>query len=83
MYMQIKSKNSPFDIFVENLFTQQEIENAKANAVDADIISPADEVIEAFSALPPNEQDMLMAKLVARYHPDKIKMYLSWAQKYK
>ncbi|MCI4436278.1 MAG: hypothetical protein JHC33_05635 [Ignisphaera sp.] len=77
------NSNSPFDIFTENLFTRQEIENAKINAVDADIVSPSDEVIDAFSALPPNEQDMLMAKLIAMYDPEKIKMYLSWAQRYK
>ena len=77
------NSNSPFDIFTENLFTPQEIEDAKARAVDADIVSPSDEVMEAFSALPPPEQDILMSKLVARYHPDKIKMYLSWAQRFK
>jgi hypothetical protein len=77
------NSNSPFDIFTEALFTRQEIENAKANAVDATIVSPSDDVIEAFKALPPLEQDMLMSKLVAMYDPEKIKMYLSWAQRYK
>jgi hypothetical protein len=78
------NSNSPFDIFIaENLFTPQEIENAKANAVDATIVSPSDDVIEAFKALPPSEQDMLMSKLVAMYDPEKVKMYLSWAQRYK
>lgn len=75
--------NSPLDIFTENLFTTREIRNAKANAVEADIITPSDEIIDAFKLLLPDEQDILMAKLVSLYDPEKIKMYISWAQKYK
>ena len=77
------NSNSPFDIFTENLFTPQEIENAKMNAVDATIVTPSEEVIDAFKALPPPEQDILMSKLIAMYDPDKIRMYLSWAQRFK
>lgn len=75
--------NNPLDVFTENLFTPQEIEHAKASAVDANIVTPSDDVIEAFHALQSAEQDMLMAKLVSLYDPEKIKMYISWAQRYK
>ena len=72
---------NPLDIFNE-VFTPQEIENAKNNAVEAVKVSPSDEVEGAFIALPPMEQDMLMAKLIKSYDPEKIKMYLSWASRY-
>lgn len=74
--------NSPYDIFTESLLDDWK-QQGKARAEDAVRITPSDEVIEAFKALPPEEQDIVMSKLVAAYHPDKIKMYLSWSQKYK
>jgi hypothetical protein len=77
------NSNSPYDIFTESLFTPQEIAHAHANAVEATTVSPSDDIIDAFKALPAPEQDMLMSKLVAMYDPEKIKMYLSWAQRYK
>ncbi len=75
--------NSPYDIFTESLVNPDWKQEGKARAEEAVIVTPSDEVMEAFKALPPEEQDIVMSKLVASYHSDKIKMYLSWAQKYK
>jgi hypothetical protein len=72
---------NPLDIFNE-AFSQQEMEAARQNAVEAVRITQTDGVEEGFNALPPMEQDMLMAKLIKAYDPEKIKMFCSWATRY-